>query len=203
MNIAWLLLRAYRWPVFVALCAVLAVVHAMAGDSVIPVPVPNNFVNFDVPLGVFSPLLLACLIGLYLQPPTRLWDTGPQPQWAVRAVLATAVLIPAVLSSTPLLLDGTQLWISGVRNTLGLGGMALLTAVAAGASRSWMVVLPYLLASLLLGSDPSSVIGGRPNHAWWAFPIHEAGDERGAALAAALFGAGFLAYVLRGPRPEQ
>ncbi|MBA8823367.1 hypothetical protein FHX42_000696 [Saccharopolyspora lacisalsi] len=55
MNIAWLLLRAYRWPAFVVLCAVLAVLHAMAGDSVIPVPVPNDFVNLDVPLGIFSP----------------------------------------------------------------------------------------------------------------------------------------------------
>ncbi|GAA4870363.1 hypothetical protein [Saccharopolyspora cebuensis] len=195
MSTAVLMLRAVHWPLFAAGCAVVAALNAVLGAIELPVPVPNTG-EVDVPLGLFSPLLLACGIGLHVKSPTRLWDTSPRPRWPVRAGWATAAFLPAVLACTPLLLHGGPLWAAGVRNVLGLGGMALLTAVAAGATRSWMVPFPYVLAALLLGT------AGPEPHSWWAFAVHDASDARGAALALALLCTGVTAFVIRGARPE-
>ncbi|WP_460955278.1 hypothetical protein [Parasphingorhabdus pacifica] len=176
-------------------------VHALLGASQLPVPVPNVG-PLDVPLGLFSPLVLAVLLGLHLRPPTRLWDTSPRGHGLVRAGLVAGALLLAVLASTPLLLHGTALWASGVRNVLGLVGMVLLTAVVAGASRCWMAAFPYALAVLLLGTSGSTITGDRSAHAWWAFVLQDATDSRGGLLAGLLLAAGVLAYVRRGMRAE-
>ena len=105
-----------------------------------------------------------------------------------------------VAACAPLLLHGEQLWASATRNTLGLTGMALLVAVAAGATRSWMLPFPYVLAALLLGTQRSSASGGSGT-AWWAFVLQDASDLRGVLAAAALLAAGIAGYLRFGVPP--
>lgn len=195
------LLRAHHWPLYAAACAGFVGLHALAGQSLLPVPVPNVG-PVEVPLGLFSPLVLAVLLGLHLRSPTRLWDTSPRGHGLVRGGLVVSALLLAVLASTPLLLHGPELWAAAVRNVLGLAGVVLLTAVVAGASKCWMVVFPYALVALLLGTGGNTVTGGRSAHAWWAFVLQDATDHRGAVLAGLLLCAGRTAYVRYGMRAE-
>ncbi|GAA2357401.1 hypothetical protein GCM10009854_39790 [Saccharopolyspora halophila] len=201
MTVLVLALRACHWPLFVAASALLAAVNALFGAEQLPVPRPN-IGALDVPLGLFSPLVLACLLGLHLSAVTTLWSTGPRNHALVRAGRLTAALLPAVLACAPLLLHGAELWTSATRNTLGLGAMALLVTVAAGPTRCWMLPFPYLLAALLLGTQRSSTAGGS-DATWWAFPLQDAGDPRGMLLTAVLLVAGITGYLRFGARAER
>ncbi|WP_190815730.1 hypothetical protein [Saccharopolyspora pogona] len=151
MSILGLMLRATHWPLFAVGCLCLGLVNAVLGAEQLPVPVPNVG-PIEIPLGLFSPLVMACLIGIHLKPPTQLWDTSPRRHWLIRAGQAFAAFLPALLACTPLLLHSEQLWTAAVRNTVGLGGMILLATGVIGATRSWMLPFPYVLAALLLGS---------------------------------------------------
>ncbi|MGI8310532.1 hypothetical protein [Saccharopolyspora hattusasensis] len=202
MSILGLMLRATHWPLFAVGCLCLALVNAVLGAEQLPVPVPNVG-PIEIPLGLFSPLVMACLIGIHLKPPTQLWDTSPRRHWLIRAGQAFAAFLPALLACTPLLLHSEQLWTAAVRNTVGLGGMILLATGVIGATRSWMLPFPYVLAALLLGSNGNTFVGGRPTHGWWAFVVHDANDIRGVLLAGALLSIGLTVFLRSGPRKEK
>ncbi|WP_139183004.1 hypothetical protein [Actinopolyspora xinjiangensis] len=172
------------------------------GAQRLPVPVPNVG-QLDVPLGLFSPLILSCLLTLQLRPPTRLWETAPRPQGAVRLGLLIAAVIPAALACLPLWTHSFELALSGLRNLAGLTGMTLATATVAGSSRGWMTAFPYVLLTLLLGTHGSSASGGRPDHPWWAFVLEQPAETTAATLSALLALAGSTGYTVFGTRTEQ
>ncbi|NYH79371.1 hypothetical protein FHR84_002705 [Actinopolyspora biskrensis] len=197
-----LLLRAHRWLPHTAGCAAVALVNALFGADRLPVPVPNVG-QLHVPLGLFSPLLLACMITLYLRPPTRLWDTAPRSQGVVRLGLLTATALPAALACLPLWTHSSELALAGLRNLAGLTGMTLTTATLAGATRGWVTAFPYVLLTLLLGTHGSSTTGGYTEHPWWAFAVERAADMTAAVLAVVLFCVALGSYTLAGARAEQ
>ncbi|PRW64439.1 hypothetical protein [Actinopolyspora mortivallis] len=201
MSPFWLLLRAHHWPLYLLGCAGTALVHTLFGAERLPVPVPNVG-SLDVPLGLFSPLLLACLLVLHLRPPTRLWDTAPRAHGVIRLGLLGTAILPAALACLPLWTHSPQLALSALRNLAGLTGIALATATVAGATRGWMSAFPYVLLVLLLGTHGHSTTGGYADHPWWAFPLEPAGDVAAVALVVLVFGAATVSYALRGARPE-
>ncbi|NYH77985.1 hypothetical protein FHR84_001307 [Actinopolyspora biskrensis] len=197
-----LLLRAHRWLPHTAGCAAVALVNALFGADRLPVPVPNVG-QLHVPLGLFSPLLLACMITLYLRPPTRLWDTAPRSQGVVRLGLLTATALPAALACLPLWTHSSELALAGLRNLAGLTGMTLTTATLAGATRGWVTAFPYVLLTLLLGTHGSSTTGGHADHPRWAFVLEPPTNVIAAASAALLMLAAATAHARFGPRAEQ
>ncbi|WP_019854779.1 hypothetical protein [Actinopolyspora mortivallis] len=197
-----LLLRAHHWPLYLLGCAGIALVNALLGAERLPVPVPNVD-QLDVPLGLFSPLLLACMLVLHLRPPTPLWDTAPRAHTVIRLALLGTATLPAALACLPLWTHDPGLALSGLRNLAGLTGITLATATLAGATRGWMSAFPYVLLALLLGTHRSSTTGGHAHHPWWAFPLEPAGDVTAVALAVLVFGTAIASYSLRGTRPER
>ncbi|GAA3867633.1 hypothetical protein GCM10022243_36720 [Saccharothrix violaceirubra] len=191
MTVAWLWLRLHRWPTLVAITVATAAVTLLVGDERVPLPSFADVRRLGVPLGHLMPLLLASAVGLHSRAPTRLFLVTPRPARPQRAVLACVLVATASVAGVAGADDAVP------RNILGLSGLALATAVAAGATRSWTLPLCHAMACVLFGSR----IGpGGPR--WWAFTIAPAGDRVAWAVALACGAAGTLLFVVRGPRAE-
>lgn len=193
--IAWLWLKAHRWPSLAAVCAVVAVIGVLLGRQVVPVPsLSGNQVA--IPLMLLLPVVLACAVGVHARNPTTLFDVVPRSPAPLR--LALVVVLVATVSATSLALPDS---VAALRNTVGLTGMALGTAAVAGATRSWTLPLCYLMASILVGAR-SRLADGVYRPALWAFPLADASDALATTIANMCFAAGALLYVLRGPKGE-
>ncbi|WP_447001900.1 hypothetical protein ACRAKI_19290 [Saccharothrix isguenensis] len=197
MTIAWLWLRAHRWPALAATCGATALVGLLFGGDHVPLPSLADTRRLSVPLGQLLPLVLASAIGLHSRTPTTLFHVAPRAPIAQRAALAGTLLATAIIAcaSVP---DG----LAALRNTLGLGGMALVAATVAGATRSWTLPLCYLMACLLFGSRVRSGAGDGSRTQWWAFALAEARDRNAMVSAIACCAVGLVLFVLRGPRDE-
>ncbi|MEU4802297.1 hypothetical protein [Actinosynnema sp. NPDC023587] len=197
MTVAWLWLRAHRWPVLLGTCAGVAAVAATVGGEHVPVPSFGDVRRLDVPLTQLLPLVLAGAVGLHSRTPTTLFLVAPRRAGPLRAALVGCLVGTASLTSLVFAQPVTAL-----RNTLGLVGLALVTAVVAGATRSWTLPLVHLVACLLFGTRLSATAQGGRGEWWWAFPLADADDRSAFALAVACCAVGVVAFVARGPRPE-
>ena len=196
MRIAWIWLKAHRWPSLAAVCAGVAAVGVLLGRQVVPVPSLSSH-QVAIPLMLLLPVVLACAVGLHGRNPATLFDVVPRPHVPVRVALVL-VLVSTVSVTSLALPDG----VAALRNTLGLTGMALATAAVAGATRSWTLPLFFLMASLLFGARARLSESGAYGPALWAFPLADAADTGAMSLACGVFAAGALLYVVRGPRAE-
>ncbi|MGI8535917.1 MAG: hypothetical protein ACR2K2_05345 [Mycobacteriales bacterium] len=100
------------------------------------------------------------------------------------ALLTVGLLAP----SLPLADYGAQ---SLLRNTVGLLGLALLTAAAIGPALAWTLPLGYT-AAIYLGAVRLQT----PGQSWWAFLLQPADDPAASLTAGALLVAGTLAWAL-------
>jgi hypothetical protein len=197
MTIAWLWLRAHRWPVLVMTSCLIAVTGLVLGGRHVPIPSLGEVRRLSVPLSQLLPLLLACAVGVHTKEHTTVFRVVPRSPVPQRiAVVATFL---ATVTIACLLLPDNQ---AALRNLAGLTGMALATAAVAGATRSWILPLFYLMSCLLFGTRLRHTVEGGIGTQWWAFATADAGDR--GALVVALFccATGFLLFVLRGPHDE-
>jgi hypothetical protein len=119
---------------------------------------------------VFATMLAAVILGGSLGSPSPELDiTAAFPWWRWRAshalvglVLCVLPLAAAIGSSSA---DGAGIDSATVRNVLGFSGLAMLTAVLAGARLSWTVPLVY---SLIVWVLPA---GGSPAMRVWRWPL--------------------------------
>ncbi|GAA1335581.1 hypothetical protein J7S33_28910 [Saccharothrix algeriensis] len=197
MTVAWLWLRAHRWPTLVAACGAVALVGALLGGERVPVPSFTATRRLSVPLAQLLPLVIACAVGLHSRAPTSLFRVAPRSPFAQRAALVGTLLVTA--ATTCLLVPDGQ---AALRNTLGLSGMALAGAALAGATRSWTLPLPYLMGCLLFGTRVRSTAETASGAQWWAFAIAPAHHRGALAFAVGCCLAGAALFVVLGPREE-
>lgn len=195
--IAWLWLRAHRWPALLAASCVVAVVGMLFGGDHVPIPSLSSSRQLNVPLGQLLPLVLACTVGLHSQQPTTLFRVAPRPPYAHRAAVTCALLLTAACATLPMPDTTTAL-----RNTLGLAGMALMTAVAVGATRSWTVPLFYLMCCLLFGTRIRATADGEIGPQWWAFAMADSGHRTAMTIAVTSCLLGLLVFTACGARDE-
>ncbi|MCG8927337.1 hypothetical protein, partial [Lentzea sp. CC55] len=140
MTIAWLWLRAHRWPALVLTSCLVSAAGLLFGGLYLPVPSLGEVRRLSVPLSQLLPLLLACAVGLHTKAPTAVFKVAPRSPVPQRIALA-AVLLVTVTAACLALPDNH----AALRNLAGLTGMALATAAVAGATRSWILPLFYLM----------------------------------------------------------
>lgn len=197
MSIAWLWLRAHRWPVLVLTSCLIAVAGLVLGGRHVPIPSLGEVRRLSVPLSQLLPLLLACAVGLHTKAPTTVFRVVPRSPVPQRTALVMTFLVTVTVACLPLPDNEAAL-----RNLAGLTGMALATAAVAGATRSWTLPLFYLMACLLFGSRLRHTAEGGIGTQWWAFATAKAGDPGALGVALLCCATGFLLFVLRGPRDE-
>ncbi|XVV04907.1 hypothetical protein ACQPW3_05755 [Actinosynnema sp. CA-248983] len=197
MTIAWLWLRAHRWPALLATSCAVALAGLLVGGEHVSIPSFAAVRRLSMPVGQLLPFILACAVGLYSRTPTSLFRVVPRSRAPQRTATAS-VFVATVLLPCLVIADGQ----AALRNTLGLTGMALGTAVVAGATRSWTLPLFYLMGCLLFGSQTRTTAQGGIGPHEWAFPIAPSGDAAAMALAIACCVAGLLLYIIFGAREE-
>ncbi|MCG8926973.1 hypothetical protein, partial [Lentzea sp. CC55] len=79
----------------------------------------------------------------------------------------------------------------------GLTGMALATAAVAGATRSWILPLFYLMSCLLFDARLRYTSEGGIGTQWWAFATAQADDRGALAVALLSCATGVILFVLR------
>ncbi|MEU6155615.1 hypothetical protein ABZ816_37085 [Actinosynnema sp. NPDC047251] len=195
--IAWLWLRAHRWPTLLATSCAVAVVGVVFGGDHVPIPSLSSARQMSVPLGQLLPLILACAIGSHSRQPTSLFRVTPRLPYVHRAAVAGVLLITAAAAT--LLVPNMM---TALRNTLGLTGMALVTAVAVGATRSWTLPLFYLMCCLLFGTRIRATANGESGPQWWAFAIADQSDRTATTLAILVCLLGLVLFVIFGAKEE-
>nr|BFE99032.1 hypothetical protein GCM10020241_07080 [Streptoalloteichus tenebrarius] len=89
-----------------------------------------------------------------------------------------------------------------LRNTLALTGLALMTSVIAGATRSWTTPLFFLMVCLLFGPRYDYAPTGGPSAELWAIVLAPPHDLTAAVLAGIVWLLGTALFILRGARAE-
>ncbi|RKT53653.1 hypothetical protein [Saccharothrix australiensis] len=197
MTVVWLWLRAHRWPSLVAACGVMALVGAVFGEELVPVPSLAAARRLSVPLAQLLPLVVACAVGLHSRTPTSLFRVVPRSAMAQRLALVCTLLATATV--TCLLIPSGSI---ALRNTFGLSGIALIAATVAGATRSWTLPLCHLMGCLLFGTRARSAADGVTGTQWWAFAVAPESDRVAAILAIGCCLVGAAVFIVRGPQEE-
>lgn len=195
----WLLLtRARRTTTTLTALLALAVVEYILGDAT--VHLFGQELTLAVPWAVVVPAAAAAVIGVGTRTATA--DLEESTTWSVPLLRAAHLLLLLTVGLLTTIVGSLHLHggpISGpaaVRNYLGLTGLALLSAAAAGSAMAWPAPVALAIAAVTVGASQ-----GIP-HAW-AVPIQPDHDRAAASAALIALVLGAVLVVLRGPRDAQ
>lgn len=195
MRLALLYARGRGLPLALLLVAALSVIAALAGAWL------SGRFSLDprmarLPVTVAAALAVAVVLaGTLRSDAHEVEASAPRswPRWrAAHAGVAAALAVVLLAPSLPLADYGAQ---SLLRNAVGLLGLALLTATAAGPALAWTLPLGYTAAVYL-----SAVRLQAPGQSWWAFLLQPADDRAAGITAAALLVAGTAAWTMLSQR---
>ena len=130
------------------------------------------------------------LAGTLHSPADELERTTPRSWAAWRAGHAAVATLAAVLAVLPVLPPAVHGQQALVRNTVGLLGLALLTAALLGPRLAWTLPLGYTATVYLTGSPGRSA--GRPV---WAFLLQPGGTASATGVALGALAAGLAAWA--------
>lgn len=151
------------------------------------------------PVAVLAPLLAAMLVSTTLAGSDVDLERSTAhlyPGW--RAVHAFGVgLVPsALLAATAI--DQPQIWgsYSLVRNSAGMVGAVLLSAIVLPATVTWAPVFTYVVVVYLAAPHTPT-----PDSTWWAWPMQAGALDPSWVCAGILLTAGTIGYGVLGPPP--
>lgn len=149
------------------------------------------------PVAILAPLLAATLISVTLTGADVDLESSTSrigPLW--RAIHACgAVLVPSVLLAATSI-EQPQLWGSYalVRNSIGMVGAVLLSAVVLPAALTWAPTFTYVTVVYLAAPHTPT-----PGSAWWAWPMQAGALDPSWVCAGVLLIAGTVSYSVLGP----
>ncbi|MGW6458478.1 hypothetical protein ACWF94_21615 [Streptomyces sp. NPDC055078] len=154
----------------------------------------------EKPLVIVGPLLVAAAIGTSLYTYSDELDRTSVRPWWPRRLTQLAGLTAASAAALGIAMPGaTEEFGAGamVRNTLGVVGLAVLSAVVIGARLSWAPPLAYL-ATIYLGVQGA----GSRWTAVWAWPLQPGPGTASWVTALLLLATATIAYTVFGARRE-
>jgi hypothetical protein len=175
----------------IAALGVAAVLQVLLSGDLWPVPFRNDGAAVHgLPLLVFGWAVVAGFLCVPAAPAVE--QVLPQRRLRLfRLTWALTLLAGTVAASTLCIsvADAGSVAV-GVRNTVMLVGLALLTGTVVGAELAWLAPLVVFALTFFLGVDDSL----RPR--WWALPLQPPDDGGALVAAAACAAAAVAAYTL-------
>lgn len=191
MRLALLYARSRGLPIAGLLVAALSIAGAWSAAWLVTRPWLDPQ-TARLPVTVVAALAVAIVLAGTLRSAAHEVEASAPRAWpGWRAAHAGGlILLAAVLlaPSLPLAEYGAQ---SLLRNAVGLFGLALLTATAAGPTLAWTLPLGYT-AAIYLGAVRLQA----PGQSWWAFLLQPAADRAAGVTAATLLVTGTAAWAL-------
>jgi hypothetical protein len=198
MRVFWIYLRGRRIGAQLAAVGGLTVVFLVLGRHSVSIPSLRSTDHLQLPIATLIPLVLAIVLTYAIAP----HDAETEASWAFcqRGFRLALILLNALIGlaavSLLVLTPAGYAFNQAARNLFGNFGLALITAVFAGAGASWTVPVIFSLAATLLARSPTGQL------APWAWPVQAGDDPRALAIAAVLFTCGVTLMVVRGPARE-
>lgn len=187
----YLFARSRRAPSTTLALAVLALLEAWLGPA--SVRLTGNE-SISIPWAIVLPCVMASIVGLGTRTPMASLERA-----AARSMVDTRMthlayllaLSAALVAAGSWRITGELTWVAGVRNVLGMIGLALITAWLLGGGLAWILPIAFTLTTMFGGASTAGIRG-------WAWPVLPDADRTSWAVAVGLAVLGTLLVGLGG-----
>jgi hypothetical protein len=188
----WHYLRLRRISAQIVALALTAVIGLVIGRVAMRLPSLVAHNPAAVPIAYLLPLVSAVALGQATRSEARQFEhTSWRRLWPQRAVHVSIFLAAAIVACSTI---GGESARAAMRNSAGFSGIVLLTAVAIGSERSWLIVTPMAIVTPAIARI--SVTGDYAGWAWFLRPVSP--DTN--VLAGCLLALGTSLYVIANSR---